>query len=60
MKVFKESMELALKIAIEHRVKEEKELGYDRDSALVAGWRQALLAVQRGEDLRIVKDWSVY
>ena len=46
--IYKENLAIALQTAIECRQKEEKKLGYNSDSTLVAGWKENLEAVRNG------------
>lgn len=47
--ILKENLEIALRHAIEERQKLEKSYGYSMDSALLAGWKENLAALQNGK-----------
>jgi hypothetical protein len=55
IKIHRSNLARALHSAILLQVKYEKEkLGYTQDSALVAGWREALEAILRGDDIELI------
>jgi hypothetical protein len=47
------NMIAALRLAIEVRAEQEREWGYTGESALLAGWRQVLSALKRGERVEV-------
>lgn len=47
--IHKGNLEIALIMAIEHRQEEEKELGFNSDSAMLAGWKQNLEILKKGK-----------
>lgn len=51
--ILKSNLCAALYEAIQSQKEREKGLGYDRPSALVAGWEEILKALQMGEEVRI-------
>jgi hypothetical protein len=46
--IHKGNLEIALRMAIECREKEEQEMNYQADSALVSGWKENLEALKKG------------
>lgn len=51
--IHKGNLEIALRMAIDLRKKEEKEMNYFTDSALVKGWEDNLKALTSGHQLEI-------
>ena len=52
--ILKSNLKLALSMAIEKQSFAEKEnFGYDRDSALVAGWKDVLKSLNEGKTVKI-------
>lgn len=56
MIVHQESLEYALHIAISVQAQREIDNDFRQDSALLATWRKALLAVQAGDNLELNPD----
>lgn len=56
MYIHKENLIIALETAIADREKYEREvLKYTGDSALVAGWKDTVKALNNGEDITIIQ-----
>ncbi len=53
MKILADNLALALSTAIETRTEQERDMGYFKDSAFVAGVKDVLAAVQRGEHVEV-------
>jgi hypothetical protein len=51
MKILRDNLLSALKIAVFYTKKEEKELNYTQNSCLVDGWIQVKEALEKGEDV---------
>ena len=51
--ILQSNLEIALKIAIREQRRAERGAGYERDSALVAGWEEALKEL-RNKELKIL------
>lgn len=45
--IYSENLAIALRIAIREQRRIEREAGYTRDSALVAGWEEALKELEK-------------
>ena len=59
MEMLRENLKIALNVAIGEQQRYERvEIGFDKDSSLLAGWRQVLEALNRGEEVRIVEESS--
>ena len=51
--IHKSNLGIALRMAIDLRKKQEKEMNYLSDSALVKGWEENLSTLLKGEKLEI-------
>jgi hypothetical protein len=54
MEIYAENLAEALRMAIAEQSTREMDMGFYKDSALVAGWRETLLALELGREIKIV------
>lgn len=47
--ILADNLKIAIKIAIREQRRAERGVGYERDSALVAGWDEALEELEKGK-----------